>query len=380
MVCGGLLTLGLFLSVVISTEVPVHAVPVAGPDGGAGGGRSAAFIALAMIVMALVAVVTWDALSLDPRDTAILGPLPIERGVHRPRQAARRRRFSPAASRWRSAACRACSIRTLMVAKLPIGLIPGARTDRHSSGRHARGRPVRLCVGSACCGSCCARCSGALHPDFGGPAGGTHRGAGDELPAAAGDPESSRRPERREARLLPPVWFVGLHEALAGSWSPGCRAARCPSASPGRRIAPRRAIGRSRPAPAAGLARGHGPDESPWRSRSARFLEFPLAAPAPGRPSRGRYRGLASSPRVVTLTARAAAGDAGRLLLHLQCLFRSGPHRVVMAGCTAVSIALSTVFLAGAAVVAEPGLRRLPDYVFSTQTIALACCSPGSAT
>ena len=34
-------------------------------------------IALAMIVMALATVAQWDVLSLDARDTAILGPLPI---------------------------------------------------------------------------------------------------------------------------------------------------------------------------------------------------------------------------------------------------------------------------------------------------------------
>ena len=34
---------------------------------------------LSMIVMALVALAVWDALALDARDTAILGPLPVRR-------------------------------------------------------------------------------------------------------------------------------------------------------------------------------------------------------------------------------------------------------------------------------------------------------------
>lgn len=38
------------------------------------------YIACAMIVMALVALAEWDALGLDARDTSILGPLPINRG------------------------------------------------------------------------------------------------------------------------------------------------------------------------------------------------------------------------------------------------------------------------------------------------------------
>lgn len=37
------------------------------------------YIAYSMIVMAALAVVVWDALALDARDTAILGPLPIQR-------------------------------------------------------------------------------------------------------------------------------------------------------------------------------------------------------------------------------------------------------------------------------------------------------------
>ena len=38
------------------------------------------YIACAMIIMALVALAEWDALGLDARDTSILGPLPINRG------------------------------------------------------------------------------------------------------------------------------------------------------------------------------------------------------------------------------------------------------------------------------------------------------------
>ena len=48
-----------------------------------------------------------------------------------------------------------------------------------------------------------------------------------------------------------------------------------------------------------------------------------------------------------------------------------------MAGCTAVAIALSTVFLAAGSRAEADDLRRLPDYVFSTQTIALAVLLAG---
>src|SRR5687767_12754432 len=81
MVGGGFLSLGLFASVLIS--IGFLFMPFQSP------GRTADlaifhrffFISISTIVMALVAVATWDALSLDPRDTAILGPLPIPRSV-----------------------------------------------------------------------------------------------------------------------------------------------------------------------------------------------------------------------------------------------------------------------------------------------------------
>src|SRR5262245_57791023 len=37
------------------------------------------FVSMSMIVMSLLAVAQWDALTLDTRDTAILGPLPVSR-------------------------------------------------------------------------------------------------------------------------------------------------------------------------------------------------------------------------------------------------------------------------------------------------------------
>ena len=80
---------------------------------------------------------------------------------------------------------------------------------------------------------------------------------------------------------------------------------------------------------------------------------------------------------MVTLTlVRQPATQAG-FFFTLQCLFRSGPHRVVMAGCTAVSTALSTVLLAAGSRSPAGDLWSVPVYVFSTQTIALAVLLAG---
>jgi len=105
-----------------------------------------------------------------------------------------------------------------------------------------------------------------------------------------------------------------------------------------------------------------------WNSRQ---LPLPLV----GQRSRG-HGGLGRVARAFMVTiARRPATQAG-FFFTLQCLFRSGPHRVVMAACTAVSIALATVFLAAASRSAGD-VGSVPGYVFSTQIIALAVLLAG---
>lgn len=67
---------------------------------------------------------------------------------------------------------------------------------------------------------------------------------------------------------------------------------------------------------------------------------------------------------------RRPVSQAG-FFLTLHCLFRSAPHRVVMSGCSAVSLAIAILLLASVsrAVACEPS--AVPAYAFSTQTIAL---------
>lgn len=66
LVGGGLLALGLFLSIGISTKFLFMMFPSPGRTALLAVGDRLVFVALAMIVMSLVAVLTWDALSLDP--------------------------------------------------------------------------------------------------------------------------------------------------------------------------------------------------------------------------------------------------------------------------------------------------------------------------
>jgi hypothetical protein len=81
--CGMLITGGLFVS--FSLLIPYLHSPYPLPSRTAANMIRVQFLysAWSMTVMALVAVSVWDAVSLDRRDTEILGPLPLPRGVVR---------------------------------------------------------------------------------------------------------------------------------------------------------------------------------------------------------------------------------------------------------------------------------------------------------
>ncbi len=215
MVCGGLLTLGLFLSVLISMKFLFMPFQSPGRTALLAVGDRLIFIAISMIVMALVAVMTWDALSLDPRDTAIFGPLPIERGVI---VRAKLRAVGILAGGFALAISSLSSVfhPALMVAKLPIGLIPAVAlivihlTVTLAAGVFAFASIVMLReVLRALLGVRFTRISAGLQAVFIVALVTSFL----LLPAIL---NRAGRPERREARMLPPVWFVGLHEALAG--------------------------------------------------------------------------------------------------------------------------------------------------------------------
>ena len=377
MVCGGLLTLGLFLSVVISMKFLFMPFQSPGRTALLAVGDRLAFIAISMVVMALVAVMTWDALSLDPRDTAIFGPLPIERAVI---VRAKLRAVGILAGGFALAISSLSSLfhPALMVANLPIGLIPAFAlivihlTVTLAAGLFAFASIVMLReVLRALLGVRFNRISAGLQAVFIVALVTSFL----LLPAIL---NRAGRPERREARMLPPVWFVGLHEALAGELVAGLPPGALPESvarQENRAAARYREIAVSiRP-----LA---------WRAVMALTTSLAIAIgaffwnsrqlPLPLVGNRAvRYQGPGLFARLVTLTlVRRPATQAG-FFFTLQCVFRSGPHRVVMAGCTAVAIALSTVFLAAGSRAEADDLRRLPDYVFSTQTIALAVLLAG---
>lgn len=377
MVCGGLVSLGLFLSVLMSMKFLF--MPFQSP------GRTAllavddrlSFIAISMVGMALVAAMTWDGLALDARDTAIFGPLPIERGT------IARAKLRAVGILGFVFALAISSLSSLfhpafMVAKLPIGLVPGlALIVIHlavtlAAGLFAFASVLILReVLRALLGARFTRYSAVLQALLIVAIVTTCL----LLPAMV---HRAGPPQGREARMLPPVWFVGLHEAVAGELIAGLPRGALPES-----------IARQEDGAAARyreIAVGIRP--LAWRAIAAlaaalliaigAFLWSSRRLPLPITGTRG---GLNRSPGpfrsfVTTRLVRRPAAQAG-FFFTLHCVYRSGPHRLVIAGCTAVSIAVSTVFLAGGSRVPAGWLGAVPVYVFAAQTFALAVLLAG---
>jgi hypothetical protein len=371
LVCGGLLTLGLFLSVFISLKFLFMPFPLPGLTAVLAVGDRLIFVTIAMTVLAFVAVVTWDALSLDPRDTAILGPLPIERSVL---ARAKLRAIAILAGSFSLIASGLSSVfhPTLMVARLPIGMIPGlALIVVHLLVMFSAGLFGFLSVLAArellraTLGWRFTRVSTSLQAalivilvtSF------------LLLPAIL----SRARTDTNLARLLPPVWFVGLQDALVGQLVADLPRGETP---PRFALEDDRAAARYREA--AAWLRPLG-----WRAMAAMTISLVVAVAAYFWNSRTlplplvghravRYRGPDLLTRVMIFTTLRHPAMRAGFFFTLHCLFRSGPHRVVMAGCTAVSLALSTVLLGAGSRSPAADLWGIPVYVFATQTIALA--------
>jgi hypothetical protein len=79
--CAAIITGGLFVSILLSLPYLTSLYPMPSRTSVNVIRVQFLYAAWSMTVMALVAVSVWDALALDSRDTEILGPLPLARGV-----------------------------------------------------------------------------------------------------------------------------------------------------------------------------------------------------------------------------------------------------------------------------------------------------------
>jgi hypothetical protein len=371
MIGGGFLALGLFVSVLMS--VGLLFMPFQSP------GRTADvaiyhrffFSAISIIGMALVAVASWDALSIDPRDTTILGLLPIPRAVI-VRAKLRAIAIVGGGASLAISALSSVVHPVLMVTWLQIGLAtPFVLVLIHlivtmAAGLFGFASIVALReLLRAVLGARFTRVSAYLQAAlivvvvtcF------------LLLPATLA---RATRAEDDATRLLPPVWFLGLHEKLAGGLVADLPVGGLP-----------RRLERQEHA-AAARYRANAARITPlaWRAVVAPMASILLAValyywnsrqlplPLVGA-RRSRFHAGTLLRRAASLVlVRRPVSQAG-FFLTLHCLFRSAPHRVVISACSAVSLAIAILLVASVSRSIARDASTIPSYAFSTQTIAL---------
>jgi len=377
MVLGVLVSIGLFLAIGMSLKYLQMPLQSPGRTALLAIGDRFVLSAVSMVVTALAAVAAWDALSLDPRDTAILGTLPIARSAI---VRAKLRAVAICGATFAVAIGALPSLvqPMLMVARLPIGLLAALSLvlvqllATLSAGLFAFASIVAAReVLRALLGWRFTRVSAALQATLI-----VVLVAGFLLlPAIA---SSAARQGGLALTLLPPAWFTGMEEAVAG---------RIVSELPRQPLPPRIAhledqattryrqqADRLRPLAwraGAGLAAVLliAVAGSLWNSRR---LPLPIVA---GRMVRSRASSIFS--RAATLAVvRNPASRAG-FFLSLHCMTRSAPHRVAMAACTAVSLALAIVLIGVGSRMSMADASLMPHPLAMTQTIALVVLLAG---
>jgi hypothetical protein len=340
------------------------------------------WFSLSMLVMALIAVTEWDALALDARDTAVLGPLPI------PGSAIVRAKFAAVAlfvvgfdaalvlapTVLRIAALPVMlpvtpvGVLTLTLAHAACGLAAGAFGFTAVLGLR---EGLRALVGLAAFRKISAALQALLVvflatsllllPASYGAVAGRWMTGGRVSPFA-----------------VPPLWFVGLHETVAGRAIDGLP----------RGVPPPRYAAAERQATA--LYRSLWPlfhhlatvaalalvivvlvtaAACTWNSRR---LPTP---PVEGRGGPGRLE-RAFAWLTIHVVARDPATQAG-FFFTLQCLARSVTHRVTIATSLAIGLALVVINAAGIGGPRAHALSSVPIHRLAVQTWVLAAVLTG---
>src|SRR5262245_1506206 len=341
------------------------------------------FVSISMIVMALAATAQWDALMLDARDAAVLGTLPIPHRLIVSSKFAATGLFALGVlAAWnmiptvlRGAAVPA-GLRLAWVATLQLTVVHGVATCAAGLFGFLAILGLRETVCALLGASRFRRVSTALQaalivllitalllllrPGF-----------------------SSRTGERwfashdEAVKMLPPLWFVGLHEILAGSVIDS--------------------VPRTRTKPY--LAREDEAATTLYRSLRPAFPRFGVVGLAalfsvatiavaaclwnsrrlPSVSSRSHARrGIASRTRdrvATSLVARTALQQAG-FFFAVQAMSRRASHRITMAA--AVAMALSLMIVAGFRPAPDSGnVAAIPIGFLATQSLVIAAVLTG---
>ena len=348
------------------------------------------FVSSSMLVMALAAVAQWDALVLDARDAAVLGVLPI------PRAMIVRAKFVATALFAAAVVVTWNLFPTLLrAAAVPIGLRIGVAgsvklTLAHAGATVAAGvfgflavlglreivfaivGPARFRkISAALQASLIVMLTTALL-----------------LVPGVSNVAKQWRTDDKAARMLPPSWFVGLHETLAGSVIDGVQRAQ-----PGRTSRPNvftsaRSLRQERDA--TDLYRALWPlyHELAAVAVAALFLVALVTAVAclwnsrrlptvtGGPVSSNRTVSLGWNWLVVRAIARTPLRQAG-FFFTLQTLSRRVTHRVAMATAWAVGLALIVVAAGGGRLATAGDGGSIPLAFLAAQSLLLGSVLQG---
>ncbi len=374
-------TSGIFLTVLLSIKYLFRPIQSRGWTVMVSLDDTFVWTGLSMIVMALVALAVWDALALDARDTAILGPLPVRRRALVGAQLAAVIIFATVFAVVLNAIPSVLAP-LIRVSRLPIGWLAILRlVAAHAVVAMAAGffgfvtvlgvrELLRAVLGSDRFQQVSALVQGTLvvllATSF------------LLLPALSTD-VGRRWLTSASPRFVPPLWFVGLHEALAGDALAGLPAVLPKADAPAyvsivafeaRMI---RAYDDKRPILAelrrlalVGLGVVTAVAAAAWTWNGRRWP----ALTVPRMRRRGRRLRSACARLLLATLARRPMVAAG-FFFTLQTLARSAPHRVVLATTLGVATAAAAFTLRGidAAGVLEPTV--VPLGVFAMQTVVL---------
>jgi hypothetical protein len=336
------------------------------------------FVSASMLVMALLAVALWDALALDARDTAVLGVLPV------PRYAIIRAKFAAIALLAAGTALGWNLFPILLrCVSLPIGLPIGfvgvaVLTIAHAIVTLAAGAfgflvvfalreglaavlgPARFHVVSSTVQAALVVVLTSVLLMLPG----TYAGVAQTWIARGG----------LASYVLPPLWFVGLHETLAGSVIDSLPRTR----PAGFLVAAERS--------ATELYRGLWPTYRQLGRVAAGALAVVviltialcawnarrLPTPVVGRRRPRRWMSLGWRWAVARFLARSPLQQAG-FWFTLQTMPRRVTHRVALASGLAVGLSLIVVTVRARVVATQTDIASIPLVMLAAQPLLLAC-------
>jgi hypothetical protein len=337
------------------------------------------YVMLSMLLLAIVAVVAWDGLALDTRDEAILGPLPI------PRALIVRAKLSAMAILAAAVLIALNGPPTLLHPSSAVAMLPASFAQM---GRLMLAHAVATCAAGVF-GFCAVLAFREMVRALLGPWWPAVSARLQALlilalsttllltPGFLGNvPERLAAASDWRVAANPPMWFVGLHQVLAGSIIvdlPG------PSLPRSLRVQVAKAAERVRRGDAgAPVLAAVAPIAvaGAFAVALAAFLWNARRPPArPRTPQRGAQTRPTPFAWLVTSTiARAPAVQAG-FYFTLRTLARSVPHRAALAVAAAFGLAVATIGI-GRAMRVPPG-DGLPQALLGTQTMLIACILAG---